>query len=145
MELYSIEVDRLARKANELYENKQYDEAIKIWKEALELIPEPKESYYETRRILLAIGDTYFLQQKYPEAFEYYYKIHGDKSIESVNFYILLRLGECYFELGEEENAKKFLYKAYTIGGIDIFELEEGPDGGWKYYAFLKAHFENLE
>lgn len=144
-ELHSLKVDKLNRQAGDFYKSGQYDEAIKTWLEALELIPDSKDEYYETRRILVSIGDTYFVQEKYAEACEYFYKIHGDQSFEEASFYVIYRLGECYFELGDVENAKKYLLRAYTLGGKDIFDPEDGIDDGEKYYDFLKANYVDIE
>lgn len=144
-ELMSREVDQLGRKGHQLYKDGQIEAAIKTWREALDLIPEPKQEYFETRRFLLAMGDAYFGKRMYSEACECFYKIHGPQSLDDGSFYTVLRLGECYFELGDEENAKQYLIKAYMLGGKAIFEPEDGMEDGRKYYDFLKANVGNME
>lgn len=41
-------LDELAEKGNQLEEEERYEEAVRIWKKGLDLIPEPKQCYSES-------------------------------------------------------------------------------------------------
>jgi len=90
------ELDQLAEIGGQLEEKGQYKEAIQIWKEALELIPEPQQFYSETIWFLAAIGDVYFQKKLYRQAHECFDQARGNLSGEGYgNPFIMLRLGEC--------------------------------------------------
>lgn len=141
-------LDELAIKGNQFEEAGQYNEAIKVWQEGLDLIPEPQQIYSETNWFLAAIGDTYFKLGDYSKAHGYFDKARGNWSIEAGygNPFIMLRLGECCFEIGDTENAKEYLLRAYILEGKEIFMLDEDEnDDGQKYFEFLKANVEHIE
>ncbi len=140
-------LDELAERGNRLEEEEQYEEAVQIWKEALELIPEPQQFYSETIWFLAAIGDVYFQKKRYQEAHECFDKARGNISGEGYgNPFIMLRLGECCLEIGDEKNAVEYLLRAYMMEGKEIFEPDEnGEDDGQKYFDYLRTHVEHIE
>ncbi len=118
-----------------------------MWKEALSLIPEPRQYYEETVWFLTAIGDVYFQKEMYAQACECFDQARGNLSGEGYgNPFVMLRLGECYFEIGDEKNAAEYLLRAYMMEGEEIFEPDEdGDDDGQKYFEFLKTHVDGIE
>ncbi|MDE7210340.1 MAG: tetratricopeptide repeat protein [Lachnospiraceae bacterium] len=140
-------LDELAEKGNQFEEEEQYEEAIQAWEEGLHLIPEPQQYYSETIWFLAAIGDVYFMKGMYPQAHECFDKARGNLSGDGYgNPFIMLRLGECCFEIGDEKNAIEYLLRAYMMEGKEIFEPDEdGEDDGEKYFDFLRAHVEHIE
>lgn len=140
-------LDELAERGNQLEEEEQYEEAIQIWKEGLNLIPEPQQYYSETVWFLAAIGDVYFQMKLYSKAHECFDKARGNLSGEGYgNPFIMLRLGECCLEIGDEKNAIEYLLRAYIMEGKEIFEPDEdGNDDGQKYFDYLRTHVEHIE
>lgn len=140
-------LDELAEKGDQLEDEGRSEEAIQAWEEGLALIPEPRQFYSEAVWFLAAIGDIYFLKGLYPQAHKYFDAARGNLSGAGYgNPFIMLRLGECCLELGEEKNATEYLLRAYMLEGKDIFEPDEdGEDDGRKYFDFLKAHVEHIE
>ena len=140
-------LDELAQKGNQFEEEEQYEEAIQAWKEALSLIPEPQQFYSETIWFLAAIGDIYFQKKQYEKAHECFDKARGNLSGEGYgNPFVMLRLGECCLEIGDEKNATEYLLRAYMFEGREIFEPDEdGNDDGKKYFDYLRTHVENIE
>ncbi len=140
-------LDEFAEKGNRLEEEEKYEEAIQAWEEGLKLIPEPKQFYSETIWFLAAIGDVNFKRGQYSKAHECFDKARGNLSGEGYrNPFIMLRLGECCLEIGDEKNATEYLLRAYMMEGKEIFEPDEnGEDDGQKYFDFLKTHVENIE
>ncbi len=62
------------------------------------------------------------------------------------NPFVMLRLGECCLEIGDEKNVAEYLLKAYMFERREIFEPDEdGSDDGKKYFDYLKTNAENIE
>lgn len=139
-------LDELAARGNQLEEEGEYEKAVGIWEEALNLIPEPQQLYSETIWFLAAIGDIYFQKKLYSKAHECFDKARGNLSGEGYgNPFIMLRLGECCLETGDEKNAAEYLLRAYMLEGKEIFEPDEdGNDDGQKYFDFLRTHVEHI-
>lgn len=129
-------IDDLSEQGNEAEEAGDLDAALTAWEEALALIPEPRNAYVESVWLLASIGDVYFQREDYADALEFYESARGNLSGEgATNPFVLLRLGQCYLEGGDEEQAKEHLLKAYMLEGEELFEEEDG-----KYLDFLGAH-----
>lgn len=140
-------LDELAEIGNRFEEEERYEEAIQAWEQALDLIPEPQQFYSETIWFLTAIGHIYFQKELYSKAHEYFDKARGNMSGEGYeNPFVMLRLGECSLEMGNEKNATEYLLRAYMLEGKEIFEPDEdGEDDGEKYFNFLKNQVEAIE
>ena len=140
-------LDELAEKGNHFEDKEQYEEAVQVWKEGLDLIPEPQQLYSETVWFLVAIGDVHFKREMYPQAHECFDKARGNLSGEGYgNPFVMLRLGECCLEIGDEKNAAEYLLRAYMMEGKEIFEPDEnGEDDGQKYFDFLRTHVDHIE
>ena len=135
-------LEELAEKGNQYEREKQYDQAMQVWMEGLSLIPEPQQFYSETVWFSASIGDVYFRKGMYQQAYEYFDKARGNLSGAGYqNPFIMLRLGECCYEIGDEKNALEYLIRAYMYEGENLFEPDdEGEDDGRKYFDFLSTH-----
>ena len=138
------EMDDLAQKGNQLENEGRLAEAVAAWQAGLELIPEPQQFYGQTVWFLAAIGDVYFQQGEYRLALECFDKARGNMTGEGYsNPFIMLRLGECCLEIGDEKNALEYLLRAYMFEGEEIFAPDdEGEDDGSKYFEFLRTHID---
>lgn len=137
-------MDELAQKGNRLEKEGRLAEAVQAWQEGLALIPEPQQFYSQTVWFLAAIGDVYFQQGEYALAYECFDKARGNMTGEGYgNPFIMLRLGECCLEIGDEKNALEYLLRAYMFEGKEIFEPDDdGADDGTKYFDFLRTHID---
>ena len=137
-------MDELAQKGNRLEKEGRLAEAVAVWQEGLELIPEPQQFYGQTVWFLVAIGDVYFQQGEYALAHECFDKARGNMTGEGYgNPFIMLRLGECCLEIGDEKNALEYLLRAYMFEGEEIFAPDDdGEDDGSKYFEFLRTHID---
>lgn len=136
----------LGKKLEELYEKgsrlereERYEEALQAWQEGYALIPAASRLDMEaTNQFLAAIGDIYFLRKgMYQKAYECFDAARGYGGYG--NPFIMLRLGECCLELGDEKNAAEYLMRAWMMEGEEIFEPDEnGEDDGRRYYEFLR-------
>ena len=138
------EMDDLAQKGNQLENEGRLAEAVAAWQAGLELIPEPQQFYGQTVWFLAAIGDVYFQQGEYRLAHECFDKARGNMTGEGYgNPFIMLRLGECCLEIGDEKNALENMLRAYMFEGEKIFAPDDdGEDDGAKYFEFLRTHID---
>jgi len=126
-------INNYAQKGNDEIENENFEHAIGWFTKALEVIPEPKDQWEATGWLSASIGDACYYLQRYEEginSLQQAYKIYGP---DDANPFVLLRLGQCYFHLGEMESAKAYLLQAYLLEGQDMFEDEP------LYFDFLKS------
>jgi len=115
-----------------MLEEEDFDGAIEKYQSALELLPEPKYDWEAGTWLYAALGDANYLSSRYSEAEGYLQE--ALKCLDGLgNPFILLRLGECYYELDNMEKAKEYLLQAYMCEGEDIFEDEEE-----KYFDAVK-------
>ena len=126
-----VQIKKLCAKGDALVEQKDFESALTCYRDALNLVPIPREPWEATTWILAAIGDLHFAageMEKALNALEDAVRCVGGLG----NPFIHLRLGECCFELGETDRAADELTRAYMGAGREIFE-QENP----KYFEFL--------
>ena len=131
-DLYS-RIRDLCAKGNDLANEGQFEKACYLYRDALKLVPEPIEDWEATTWILASIGDMYFMDGRIEKAiqpFEDAVRCPGGLG----NPFIHLRLGECYWELGQLDRAADELTRAYMAKGIEVFETEDP-----KYLQVLKT------
>lgn len=126
------EITALCEAGDEYCEKDKYEKAIKKYEEALRLIPDPKYDWEASTWVYVAIGDAYYMQDKYSEALNYFSE--SFKCPDGItNPFILLRLGECYYELGNLKQAQEYLLRAFMLEGDEIFDGEDE-----KYFELIK-------
>lgn len=118
------EILNLCNLGDSLVEEFKYDDAIKKYLEALDLVPLPKNEWEASMWIYTALGDTCFIKGDYEKAKDFLYEaINCPDGL--INPFVLLRLGETLYEVGEFEKAKEFLLKSYMLEGYKIFYDED--------------------
>lgn len=114
-------------------EKRDYRGAIRYYRDAFKLIPEPQTDWKASTWVLTAISDAYLLNGDFDSAREALeYAVHCPDGLG--NAYIHLRLGQAQFELGNMDRAADELARAYMGGGKRMFEGQ-----GQKYFDFLKT------
>ncbi len=110
--------------------------ALESYWAAWALLPEPQTDWDEATFILASIGDANFLGRDFEAGRD---NLSNAMNCPNAigNPFIHLRLGQCQFELGNQERAADELARAYMRAGPDILESEDP-----KYFAFLKAVLE---
>lgn len=105
------------------YDAGDYETALRQFYQAWLALPKPQQDWTEAGWVLTAIGDAYFRLERYTPGVEALRSAlccpEGDRSP-----FTQLRLGQCYWELGEEAKARQHLFKAYQIAQMDIFDGE---------------------
>ncbi|MDE5583190.1 MAG: tetratricopeptide repeat protein [Ruminococcus sp.] len=128
-------IDELSEIGNNFFDNDYFDKAIDTWQKALSLIPSPHNCYAESVWLMTAIGDTYFLMDDFDTAYKYFENAYTNISGEGLyNPFVLMRFGQCCFELGQKDKALEYLLRAYTIDS-KVFEYDDT-----KYILFLKEN-----
>ncbi|MGI9526002.1 MAG: tetratricopeptide repeat protein [Weeksellaceae bacterium] len=129
-------IDELAQQGNDLFDKNDFNQAIKVWEQALELIPEDKNLYAESQWLYTSIGDAYFYLKDFEKALETFNKAKANIENNAYgNPFIMLRLGQSYLENNLTNEGKEFLLRAYMIEGKEIFE-----DENEKYFNFLNEN-----
>lgn len=105
------------------YDERDYRRALRIFYQAWLLVPKPQTNWREAGWVLTAIGDAYFKVHQYSQAIEALRSALLCPAAQKSPF-VHLRLGQAYFELGDDEKAHDQLQKAMDIGGSKIFDKE---------------------
>ncbi|ATD64691.1 tetratricopeptide repeat protein [Neisseria weixii] len=132
------QISALCDQGDDLADEGQFNEAVKQYKEAWKLLPEPKSQWEAATWILAAMGDAHFLNGKYRQAVK-----DLTEALAYINAldnpFIYLRLGQSQFELGEEKAALEALQTAYELGDEELWEGEDE-----KYLQFLAAKVDGI-
>lgn len=129
-------VTRLSERGNKYMEAEEWDKAIAVFDEALELLPEPKSQWEATLWLNASIGDACFMKDDFVRAKEALFDALNCPD-GTANSFVLIRLGEVLYELEDMEGAKEYLLRAYMLEGKEIFEAEDP-----KYLSYLEEHFD---
>ncbi len=132
------QIKKLCSKADDEVEKENYDKSLELYEQAKNRLTKPIENWEATTWIFVAIGDCHYLKGNFNEALNYFNE--ALKLPNGIgNAFILFRLGQCYYELEDYNNSKKYLLQAYMIEGKDIFADEEE-----KYFALLKQDIKGV-
>ena len=125
-------IDEIAEEGNSLFDKEDYTKAIKIWQEGLNSLNKPLNTQSEAVWFQTSIADAWFMQGQYEKAYAYLFDAKSNLSGEGYNPFVMMRLGQCSYELGKDD-AKEYLLQAYMLAGEEIFENEDK-----KYLEFIK-------
>lgn len=124
--------------ANDHVKHGRLSDAIQLYWNAYDLIPDPKEEYEASTWVLGSIGDANFISGDFAAGKDNLSAaMHCPNAIG--NPFLHLRLGQCQFELGDLERAADELTRAYMSAGAEIFQEDE------KYYKFLQSKIQPPE
>lgn len=125
--------DDYAEEGNILFDKEEYEQAVRIWLEGLDSLSKPLNMQSEAVWFQTSIADAWFMLGEYDKAYPYLWDAKSNLSGEGYNNpFLMLRLGECSYELGKED-AKEYLMRAYMLAGEEIFESEEE-----KYFDLIR-------
>ena len=129
---YTEDIERICRAADDFLDEGNTKEAYRKYKEALDIIPNPKTSYETATWIFVSIGDLFFKNKQYDMARDYFFEAKNCPNGVS-NPYVLFRPGQSLVETKDNNQAREFLLRAYMLVGDDIFWDEDE-----KYYDVIK-------
>ena len=132
-------INSLSEEGNAFIESENYSKAILVFEKALDLIPEPIEDSSMATWLLVAIGDSYFLQENYLKSLKY--MNHAVACRDGLgNPFIHFRLGQLNYELENYERAKDELIRVYMLGEMELFR-----NADVKYFDFLRSNVDLRE
>lgn len=105
------------------YDERDYSRALRTFYQAWLLVPKPQTQWREAGWVLTAIGDAYFRTQQYGQATEALRSALLCPAAKESPF-VYLRLGQSYYDMGDESHAHEMLQKAHDLGGSKIFAKE---------------------
>ena len=127
------QIKTLCSTGDALAKAEKFPAALKFYWQAYDLLPEPKTDWEAATWILAAIGDANFLSGDYQAGRDNLTTaMHGPDAIGNPFFH--LRLGQCQYELGNQDRAADELARAFLLEGEALF-AEEDP----KYLEFVKT------
>ncbi len=127
------QVTVLSEEGDALAESGNYDDAIKKYIVAMDLLPAPKNQWEAATWLYVAIGDAFFLADDYQATYNYFMDALNCPDATD-NPFIHLRVGQAQYHLGNEDAAVNYLLKAYMLDGEKVFVAEDGM-----YLDFLKS------
>ncbi len=134
MELDDVIYDEILRKSekgNSFSELGQFKEALDEYSDAIKLLPDPIYVWEAATWLFVSIGDTLFQLNDFENSLDSF--MQAQKCPDGLgNPFICVRIGECFFELGNKEKAKQYLFQAYMLEGEDIFS-----DADPKYFELI--------
>src|SRR5688572_3086729 len=111
----------LSNEGDKYLDEGAFDDALKSYQAALDLLPEPKHQWEAATSVFTAIGETLYFMANYAEALRPLQ--HATMCPGGLgNGLIHLRLGQVYYELGDYDKAGDELTRAYMAEGTAIFE-----------------------
>ncbi len=114
-------ITELCRKGDDLKASNDIETALENYHEAWGLVPEPKEDWEAATWILSAIGDAHFQVLDFNHAASAF--SNALRCPDGLgNCFIHLRLGQSQFALGNVDQAKDELTRAYMGGGRELFQ-----------------------
>lgn len=118
------EVTRLSQLAEDYFEEENFGPALELYKQALDLLPEPKIEWEAATWLYAAIGDTHWLLADYQNALNAFSEaLKGPGGIG--NPFVHLRMGQLAATHGDMTRARDELIRAYMGAGDEIFEEED--------------------
>jgi tetratricopeptide (TPR) repeat protein len=129
-------IQKLSAEGDELAASGRFEDALKAYWAAWDLLPEPQTDWEAATWLLAAIGDANFLGGDYNAGRENLSMAMHCPGAPG-NPFLHLRLGQCQLELGNQDRAADELARAYMAEGHELFRNEDP-----KYLAFLKSRLD---
>ncbi len=128
------EIDRLCAQGDAHADQDRFPDALALYWQAWDLLPEPKIDCDAATWILAAVGDANFLGRDYEAGIDNLSTVMHCPGGIGIPF-LHMRLGQCQLELGDHARAIDELTRAYMGGGADLFD-DEDP----KYLDYVEAN-----
>ncbi len=127
------QVEKLSLRGNDSLDEKgDWKGAVRVWKQALGLLPKPDTDWEAGCWLHTSIGEAYIEGEDTDSAM-----IHFNFALQSVggieNPLIQYRIGQILFDDGDIDSAKDYLLRAYMLDGAEIFK-----DDGEEYLKLLR-------
>lgn len=118
------EVVPLCEKGVDQSERERYEASNRSFHKVYDILPEPKEEWKAYGWLHASMADNYFELKEYSQALLLFQEAQRGDAQYMDNAYVIMRIGQCHYELSEKGEALIFLKKAYALGGDEVFEDE---------------------
>ena len=119
-----LSITELLEQGHLAYETHDYKTALRLFYKAWIQLPKPETYQRDSGKILTSIGSTYFKLGRYQPAIEAL-RIALTCAQTTNHPFTLLRLGQCLFNSGQQEQGRTYLQRAYRLGGDGLFAEED--------------------
>ncbi|MGQ9424649.1 tetratricopeptide repeat protein [Gilvimarinus sp. F26214L] len=119
----AMKVKQLCYRGYQLYDDGDYQRALRTFYQAWLLLPKPQHQWREAGWALTAIGDAYFRTGQFNQSCEALRSALLCPATDNSPF-VHLRYGQSLYELGREEEALEQLRRAHELGGDPVFARE---------------------
>lgn len=133
----STKIDALAIYGDKLVCEGKNEAAIKVFKEGLACIPNPKHENEASLWFMVAIADTYWMMDHFKTSL-YYWEESLKIITGSENPFVRFRRGQVFFELEDFEKAKQEFLLYSKLDDGSLFTDEDG-----KYLTFFNQTMNN--
>ena len=127
----------LSGEAEERSDDGDYSAAIRLYREAIRLLPEPVVIWSAAHWLLSSLGDACFWDGDFEGAQAALAEAARCADADE-NAFIPLRLGQALYELGDERGAAEQFARVFALSGDAPFER-----GDPKYRDFFRRHRQN--
>lgn len=108
----------------QLYDQGQYDRAVRAFYQAWLLLPKPQTQYHEAGWVLTALSDGYFRAGRLPQALEAANSALCCPGADK-NLAVQLRMGQALLDSGDTAAARKVLFRVFQKAGTGAFAGED--------------------
>lgn len=103
-------IEDLCNQGYQLYDQQDFEAALRVFYQAWVKLPKPQSQFPQSAWVLSSIGDCYFKIENYKQALEALNSaLHCPGGQQA---FIQTRLGQCYYETGEQELAAQHFQSA---------------------------------
>lgn len=116
------ELHGLADQGNVAIDQGRFNEAILLWEQALQLLPEPVTQWQAAFWLYASMAEGYYQLERFDESVASLTQAMNCPEAKE-NPYPYYMLGKCYWRL-DHEQAAEYLLKAYDLDGEGIFAAD---------------------
>lgn len=128
-----MEIEDLIDDGNIKFDAGHISEALELFEKALGQIEDAEDDWQTSSWLFAIIGDCYFLLNNFQKALDNFQKAYSIGEYLD-NAFVVLRIGQCFYECNDKSKAKEYLLRAYMLDGSKIFNGEHN-----KYFNLIKT------
>lgn len=120
------QIQLLSTEGNRAMDQRQLEQAVELWLDALDLLPEPKAQWQAAFWLNASLGEAYYQLGQFDQAIVVLNEaaLYPEAQDNPYPFYML---GKAYWRL-KHERSVEYLLKAYDLDGEGIFSAD-GVEG----------------